>query len=339
MNGLRVEGLRARHDGFRLGPVDLTIAGGAATVLLGPSGAGKTTLLQALAGFCPVEAGGIWLDDEPLVGRPPEARRAGFIPPGLGLFPHLRVAANVGYALERAEPADAAERTGAWLERFDLAPLARRFPAQLSSGERQRVALARALAGAPRWLLWDEPLSALDVERRYELIALLREVLAEERQPLVIVTHAPATAFSLASGYVRLDRGRVLFAGPAEEFLARPRDRFHARFLGYPNVYGPAELAAAEAGSLGAFLRGRAGPEGLAAPAEAFRVDGLGSGGAYRFRFGRRERRPDRTVWWGTSEGLAVRAVAEPGRPPPTDPVGLRVIEDRLLPLGPTEEP
>ena len=311
--GLEVAGLTAGRGEFGLGPVDLHVGPGEATVVLGPSGAGKTTLLQAVAGFLPPRSGSVRLDGADLTRSPAERRNFGFVPPGLGLFPHRRVLENVGYALELRGVEGWRGRAGEWLARFGLEALAHAYPGRLSSGERQRVALARALAAEPRVLLWDEPLSALDVERRDELLRLLRGVLDTERIPLLLVTHDPPTAFALADRYLEVDGGTVRFSGPCAEYLARPRDRFQARFLGYENVWSADELDRAGPGSeLARTLRAGAGTEGIAAPADAF-VVGEGGSGGYPFEADRVQLMPGATLLWGRSGGLLLRARSEVG--------------------------
>ncbi|HTW55356.1 MAG TPA: ABC transporter ATP-binding protein [Thermoplasmata archaeon] len=271
MSGLALDGVVVRRGGFALGPVGLSVAPGTATALLGPSGAGKTTLLRAVAGFLPLDAGEVRLDGRRVDELPPERRRFGFVPPNLGLFPHRRVRQNVAYPLAIAGRPDAAARTRQWIERFGLARLADRYPAELSTGERQRVAMARALAAEPAALLWDEPLAALDVEGREVLLGLLQELLDSVRLPLVLVTHDPSTAAALASAYVVLDAGRVRFAGSPRALADAPLDRFTARFLGYDNLYSRDDLAAAGAMPIGRALLAAAGPGGVAVPPSALR--------------------------------------------------------------------
>ncbi len=237
MSGLEIDGVTAVRGRFGLGPARFEVPSGSATVLLGPSGAGKTTLLRAIAGFLPLTGGAVRLDGRSVDPLPPEHRAFGFVPPNLGLFPQRRVRDNVRYPLALRGESAARARTATWLERFGLTAVADRYPHELSSGQRQRVAMARALAAAPRALLWDEPLAALDVESRDVLVRLLRELLETERLPLLLVTHDPTTAFALASRVVVLVGGTVRLACPPEALARGPLDRFVARFLGYENLY------------------------------------------------------------------------------------------------------
>ncbi|MCI4352077.1 MAG: ATP-binding cassette domain-containing protein [Thermoplasmata archaeon] len=283
MSGLELRELAAERGGFRLGPVTLEVAAGTATVLLGPSGAGKTTLLRAVAGFLPLAGGTVWFDGEEVGSQAPERRRFGFVPPNLGLLPHRRVEQNVRYPLDLRGDPEASQKARGWMERFELVELGRRFPFELSSGQRQRVAMARALAAEPRLLLWDEPLAALDVESRDGLIRLLRGLIESEQLPLLLVTHDPSTAGALASRWVVLEHGRVRFDAPPEALSRGPLDRFTARFLGYENLYSPTELAHAGNGSLAPLLRAAAGPGGIVVPSNSLRWR-AGAGGPHAAR-------------------------------------------------------
>jgi ABC-type Fe3+/spermidine/putrescine transport system ATPase subunit len=274
-----MEGLVAHLDGFRLGPIDLALEPGRVVAVLGNSGAGKTTLLRTIAGFLPLDAGRITRDGVDVSDRPPEARRLGYVPQGLGLFPHRTVERNVSYPLEMRGRLDALARSRELLSRFGLSAFARRYPARLSGGELERVALARALAADPELVLWDEPWQALDVEARHALGRVFEELRTASRAPVVVVTHDPGLAFSVADAFVVLRKGTVTLRGDAPALLSGPIDPFTARFVGFENVFGPAELERAPAGSLAAWLGPRAGPEGIAfaRPVVATVVDRAGA--------------------------------------------------------------
>ncbi len=283
MSALEIESLALERGDFTLGPVSLDVALGSATVLLGPSGAGKTTLLRAVAGFLPTSAGTVRLAGASIGSLPPERRGFGFVPGNLGLFSDRRVRQNVRYPIGLRGGPDVEGRTAHWLERFGLTALADRYPRELSSGERQRVAMARALASDPKALLWDEPLAALDVESREELLRLLADLLETERIPLLLVTHDPATAFALASRVVVLEEGSVRFDGPPEALGRAPLDRFVARFLGYANLFDAEELGRAPPSDLVRALTRASGPAGVAVPNEAVRfAPGPGAGASAR---------------------------------------------------------
>ena len=189
------------------------------TALLGPSGSGKSTALQAIAGLLPGVQGHVRVDGQALldsalgIDRPARERGVGFVFQDYALFPHLTVHQNLCFGvrrLGRAPTPEAMERVEALMAQFDIEPLRRAYPRHLSGGQRQRVALARALATAPRLLLLDEPLSALDTELRTRLRAELAQMLARVQVPTLLVTHDPQDVEALAESVVRLDGGRVV---------------------------------------------------------------------------------------------------------------------------------
>jgi ABC-type Fe3+/spermidine/putrescine transport system ATPase subunit len=259
-----IEGLQTALDHFHLGPIDLTLTPGSAVAVLGTSGAGKTTLLRTLAGFLRVRGGRILRDGVDISSWLPEERRLGYVPQGLGLFPHRTVERNIRYPMELHPGPEVATRTQELLTQFHLEPLAKRYPARLSGGEQQRVAIARALAADPGLIVWDEPWQGLDVLARYELGLLLHELRETARIPMVVVTHDPSLAFSIADSFLVLDRGRVLEQCDAATLLAHPANPFAARFVGLENVFEPAALAAGAADSFRGWLRRHAGPLGVA---------------------------------------------------------------------------
>lgn len=194
--------------------IELEMPHGQWLALLGPSGAGKTTVLRLLAGLAAADAGHIRLHDEIWLdtasGRklPARLRRTGFVFQDLALFPHMSCRRNVEFARPRGARRQVVDEL---LERVGLAGLAERYPVQLSGGQQQRLALARALACEPRFLLLDEPLSALDPCLRAEMQELLIDI---RQQGLVefaiLVTHDAAEANLLADRCIHLDQGRIV---------------------------------------------------------------------------------------------------------------------------------
>ncbi len=228
--------------------VDLTFRPGV-TTLVGPSGAGKSTLLRMVAGLVHPDAGTICLGEALL----DDAARGYHLAPGkrhcslvfqeYALFPHLSVAANVAYGLD-ARHVPRAERQGRvqeMLERLGIGSLAAVRPGKLSGGQRQRVALARALVLAPRALLLDEPLAALDVQTRAAVRQELRAMLADLAIPTLLVTHDYADALVFRERIVILVDGRVVQEGAHEDLLAHPRSRFVADFTGVNYLEGVLE--------------------------------------------------------------------------------------------------
>ncbi len=214
----------ARRD-FTL-DVDLRLPGRGVSAVWGPSGCGKTTLLRALAGLLRgagrVALGDeVWQDDARQVFVPTHRREVGYVVQHAALFPHLDVRGNLGYGLRRVAPAMrriALEQAVEWL---DLAPLLQRRSTALSGGERQRVAIARALLASPRLLLMDEPLAALDAQRKAEILPCLERLHRELALPVVYVTHAMDEVARLADHLVLLEAGRARAAGPLAELLTR----------------------------------------------------------------------------------------------------------------------
>lgn len=182
-------------------------------VLFGPSGAGKTMTLRMIAGLERPDAGEIRLGGRVLYAReprtwvPPRARRCGFVFQDAALFPHLDVTRNVLYGA-RADDGAARERLASLLDRFGIAHLARRWPAQLSGGEVQRVALARALMADPHVLLLDEPFSSLDAEARAAAQDVVLEAHRAWRIPFVFVTHDRAEADRVGDRMLFLREGK-----------------------------------------------------------------------------------------------------------------------------------
>ena len=182
------------------------------TALFGPSGAGKTTVLDAIAGLRTPGSGSITINDrvvfdsEAGINVPTHRRHVGYVAQDVALFPHMSVRRNVLYG-RRAGQRLALPVVTRMLEIEDL--LDRSVP-QLSGGERQRVALARALMSAPELLLLDEPLAAVDVERRRRILPYLERVRDELRVPIVYVTHDRSEATQLANEVVVLQEGRVV---------------------------------------------------------------------------------------------------------------------------------
>jgi molybdate transport system ATP-binding protein len=211
-------------------------------VLFGPSGSGKTLTLQCLAGLVPPDAGRISVDGRVLfdsarrIDVPPQQRRLGYVFQGYALFPHLTVAANVGFGLRERPRAERARRVGTVLERLGLASFAGRSPRELSGGQRQRVALGRALAPDPALLLLDEPLSALDVPLRQSLREELRAILLDWGVRAVLVTHDMTEAYRMGDHILVYEGGRVIQSAPRAELLWQPASLSVARIMGLHNV-------------------------------------------------------------------------------------------------------
>jgi molybdate transport system ATP-binding protein len=235
----------------RLGALDLDVAlevgPGRCLALAGPSGAGKTSILRVTAGLLRparglVECGSeVWLDTVRGIDVEPERRGCGYVFQDYALFGHLKAWQNVAYPLRGR---DRRERAMELLERFGVAGLADSRPRTLSGGERQRVALARALARAPRALLLDEPLSALDTRTRASAGRELAGVLREASVPALLVTHDFTEAALLGDEVAVVDGGRIVQRGAAAQLAAEPASAFVADFTGAVVLTGFAHPAA-----------------------------------------------------------------------------------------------
>jgi molybdate transport system ATP-binding protein len=221
MDGIRAQ-LQVHWPGFAL-DVDLHLPGQGISALFGPSGCGKTTLLRSLAGLERAQGtltvnGETWQDASTWV--PAHRRAIGYVFQEASLFPHLTVLGNLRYGLQRSPRAAAAALEQA-IDLLGIRALLERKPERLSGGERQRVGIARALAVNPKLLLMDEPLAALDLARKQEILPYLDRLQRELRIPVVYVTHSPEEVARLAHHLVVMQQGRAVASGPLAETLAR----------------------------------------------------------------------------------------------------------------------
>ncbi len=215
---------RVDYPAFRL-DVELELPGRGVTALFGPSGCGKTTLLRAIAGLARSPGGrlavnaDIWQDDG--IFLPTYRRPLGYVFQEANLFPHLSVRRNLDYGRSRLPAAARRVDFDHAVDLLGLGQLLERLPAGLSGGERQRVAIARALLSSPKLLLMDEPLAALDLERKKEILPYLERLHGALDIPLLYVSHAPDEVARLADHIVVMEAGRAVAAGPLSETLAR----------------------------------------------------------------------------------------------------------------------
>ena len=197
-------------------------AGTGVTALFGPSGSGKTTILDCIAGLARPDEGRIsvdgtvFFDADQHIDLPPHRRHAGYVFQDPLLFPHLTVAQNLRYG--------ASPRSGPGFDEMvqllGIAALLSRRPAKLSGGERQRVAIGRALLSAPRFLLMDEPLAALDIDRKREILPYIEALRERLRLPILYVSHAVDEVARLADQVLVIEAGRIVARGPPEQALA-----------------------------------------------------------------------------------------------------------------------
>lgn len=217
--------LRLQRADFAL-DIDVQLPGHGVTALFGPSGCGKTSVLRSLAGLERAQGrvavhGDIWQDDASGHWLPTHQRALGYVFQEASLFPHLSAQDNIRYGLRRTPAARQRVQLDRLVELLGIGPLLPRKPATLSGGERQRVAIARALATSPRVLLMDEPLAALDAERKAELLPYLDQLSEQLALPILYVSHSIDEVSRLADQVLLLQAGRMVAQGPVAELLTQ----------------------------------------------------------------------------------------------------------------------
>jgi putrescine transport system ATP-binding protein len=250
-SGLALAGVSKAFGAVRaVDGVELSILRGEFFSLLGPSGCGKTTLMRIIAGFERPDAGSVHVDGDDMAKLPPQSRPVNLMFQSYALFPHLSVRENIAFGLKRGKGArkEIDARTDEMLALVAMENFAERKPDQLSGGQKQRVALARALARAPRLLLLDEPLGALDRKLRQQMQTELKRIQALSRTTFVVVTHDQEEAMALSDRMAVMREGRIAQLGAPGELYASPVDRFVAGFLGDANFLPVSELRAAKDG-------------------------------------------------------------------------------------------
>ena len=237
--------------------IDLHIADGEFVVLVGPSGCGKSTTLRMVAGLEEPTGGTIQIGGRRVNDVAPRDRNIAMVFQNYALYPHLSVAANMSFGLERrrrypsvlkaivsgeyrraraAESAQIRERVRSAAEMLGIEPLLKRKPRELSGGQRQRVAVGRAIVRDPAVFLFDEPLSNLDAKLRGEMRTELRILHRRLKATMIYVTHDQEEAMSLADRIVVMKDGRIQQVGTPAEVYGSPANRFVASFIGTPTI-------------------------------------------------------------------------------------------------------
>ena len=238
------KGLQVLHVSKRFGQtlalddISFSVKPNQVVAVVGPSGCGKSTALMAVAGLVPIDSGTITWDGEDLANVPPHKRHFGLMFQDYALFPHMNVAANIGFGLRMLglPPDQITARTQEFLSLVGLNDYGQRDVNTLSGGEQQRVALARALAPQPRLLMLDEPLSSVDRTMRERLLVDLRQALRATGQTALYVTHDQEEAFALADRVAIMQAGAVVQFDTPEQIYCCPASPFVAEFIGLDNL-------------------------------------------------------------------------------------------------------
>jgi ABC-type Fe3+/spermidine/putrescine transport system ATPase subunit len=247
--------------------VSFSIPRGKFLTLLGPSGCGKTTTLMSIAGLHGIDAGKISVGDVTYTSKaeglflPPEKRDIGMVFQSYAIWPHMTVAQNVAYPLEirKVERGEIDDRVAAVLRLVGLADMADKLATQLSGGQQQRTALARAIVARPRLLLFDEPLSNLDLKLREQMRVELKRIQHEVGITSIYVTHDQAEALVMSDEIIVMSKGRIEQKGAPHDIYARPVNAYVSNFIGVANLLkgrlvtvtapGRGEAEVSEAGS------------------------------------------------------------------------------------------
>ncbi|MBB4369262.1 putative spermidine/putrescine transport system ATP-binding protein [Bradyrhizobium sp. cir1] len=252
---IEIAGVSKVYDGGvrAVDAVAMDIRQGEFFSLLGPSGCGKTTTLRMIAGFETPSAGAIRVDGADITHVPAHKRDMGMVFQNYALFPHRTVAENVAFGLRMRglDKATIATKVKAALAMVELSGLEDRRPAQLSGGQQQRVALARAIVIAPRVLLCDEPLGALDKKLRQQMQFELKQLQKKLGLTLVFVTHDQEEALAMSDRIAVMNGGRVEQVGTPTEIYNQPTTRFVADFIGDTNIFRGERAAAGQSLDVG----------------------------------------------------------------------------------------
>ena len=237
MSGVSIQNVEKSFGDVRvIHGIDVEIEDGAFVVLVGPSGCGKSTLLRLIAGLEDVTGGSICIGGQEVNDMAPKDRDIAMVFQNYGLYPHMTVAQNMGFALKLAgvDKAEIANRVNNAAGILNLDVLLDRYPRQLSGGQRQRVAMGRAIVRNPQVFLFDEPLSNLDAKLRVQMRAEIKQLHQRLKVTTVYVTHDQIEAMTMADIIVVMHDGVVKQAGAPLELYDKPMNLFVAGFIGSP---------------------------------------------------------------------------------------------------------
>ncbi len=237
---LEVKNISKKYeDKYAIKDVSFSLEKGKFLCLLGPSGSGKSTILHSIGGFIKHE-GEIILDGKSIKNLSPEDRDVSTVFQSFGLFPHMNVLKNVMYGLKFKEKDKSKKEKEAEarevLRIVGLNGYEKRYPSELSGGEKQRVALARSLVVRPKILLMDEPLSALDAKLRSEMQFEIRRIQREFNITTIFVTHDQKEAFVMADEIIIINQGELVAKGAPQDIYNHPKNEFTLDFIGNKNI-------------------------------------------------------------------------------------------------------
>jgi molybdate transport system ATP-binding protein len=239
-------------DEFTL-DVELSVPQGV-TILFGASGSGKSTTLRAIAGILQPDEGQIIVDEkifydsQKRINLPIRKRQVGYVFQNLALFPHLSVRSNIEFGMKNLPPRERHKRAAEIVSALKIEHTMNRKPREISGGEAQRVALARALSSAPKVLLLDEPLSAIDEATKSEILTDLKMMNRDLQLPILYVTHSRDEAVTLGERVIVYEQGRIVACGEPLEVFRLPVTRSVARLTGVENIFTGRVVAKNEAG-------------------------------------------------------------------------------------------
>ncbi len=231
--------------------VNIGIEDGEFVVLVGPSGCGKSTLLRMVAGLESISSGTVSIGEKVVNNIPPKDRDIAMVFQNYALYPHMKVADNMAFALKLkgASKDEVAKRVANAAEILGLKPYLNRYPKQLSGGQRQRVAMGRAIVRDPQVFLFDEPLSNLDAKLRVQMRTEIKELHQRLKTTTIFVTHDQVEAMTMADKIVVLQDGIVEQIGKPLELYDRPGNLFVASFIGSPSMNLIPGIARTEGGT------------------------------------------------------------------------------------------
>ena len=239
MAELELQGICKAYGGHQVvHGIDLTIRDGEFVVLVGPSGCGKSTILRMIAGLEDISAGTLRIGDRAVNDLDAKDRNLAMVFQDYALYPHMTVAANIGFGLRMngVPMAERDKRVREVAELLQLTPYLDRKPKALSGGQRQRVAMGRALARSAQAFLFDEPLSNLDAKLRLEVRTQIKLLHQQLGMTSIFVTHDQTEAMTLADRIVCLEAGRIAQVGTPDELYNHPANVFVATFIGSPQI-------------------------------------------------------------------------------------------------------